>query len=350
MKIAIDIMSGDNPSQELLKGVIDAVNEYDYDVAVIGDEELIKSELVNYNYNTQKVTIIASNEIIGMEESPLKMLKVKKSASVNVAAKAVRSGICNAFISPGNTGATVAAALMNLGRLKGILKPTLAVSIPTIKKNKISILVDGGAYPECNPINLVQYAIMGEIYAQKILGIRNPRIALLNIGEEEAKGSELVTKTYKMLKKIPFNFIGNIESRGIMKDEADVIVTDGFTGNVLIKAIEGVGSGVFNIVKASMKKSFIAKVGAVLMGEIFKTMKEKMDYKEYGAAPLLGIKSGCFISHGSSKAGAIKSAIRVAGIFIEEQINKIIITKLKRYGLNKMRYVFKDFNELKKIS
>jgi glycerol-3-phosphate acyltransferase PlsX len=273
-----------------------------------------------------------------MSEDPLKVFKVKKDASIMVAARAVRDGEASALFSPGNTGATLLATTMIDGRLKGVLRPALAIVIPSLESKKGVVVLDVGANPECKPIHLIQFAIMGEVYSKEVFSNPKPRIGLLSIGEEEEKGTELIQKTHKLMKKIPFNFVGNIESNDIFNNKVDVVVCDGFVGNILLKSVEGVASTFLKLIKSEIDKSIIYKAAGMILSHIFKLLKKKMDSGEHGGAPLLGLNCVTIIGHGNSTTHAVKNGIKTTVDFLSHKINDKIIDNLKNYGYSKFHY------------
>lgn len=321
MKIAVDVMGTDYGPAEIIKGVLQAVKEYGCDAVLVGDENVIKAELRREHEETNPhVTIHHAREVIEMKDHPGISVKKKRDASIVVATDLLRQKECDALVSSGSTGAAVASALFGLGRIKGIERPAIATVIPSL--TGATVLLDSGAKVDAKPEQLVQSAIMGSVYAESQLGIKNPRVGLLNIGEEETKGNEQCLATYPLLKADPhIHFIGNVEGRDINKGTVDVVVCDGFTGNVVLKTMEGLGSAVLEIIRSAVKGSgFLSKLGALLMKPALTEVKRKMDASEYGGALLLGVRAPFIICHGSSKAKAIKNAVRVAIELTEKDI------------------------------
>lgn len=313
MKIAVDVMGTDYGPAEIIKGVLQAVDEYGCDVVLVGDQEVIRQELAReHQENNPRVTIHHASQVIEMKDHPGISVKKKRDASIVVATQLLHEKECDALVSSGSTGAAVASALFGLGRIRGIERPAIATVIPNVKG--ATVLVDSGAKVDAKPEQLVQNAIMGSIYAELQLGIPQPRVGLLNIGEEETKGNEQCLATYPLLKKDPhIHFIGNVEGRDINKGTVDVVVCDGFVGNVVLKTMEGLASAVMEILKKTLMESGIfAKLGALLMKPALLRMKKQMDASEYGGALLMGVRAPFIICHGSSKAKAIKNAVRVA--------------------------------------
>lgn len=313
MKIAVDVMGTDYGPAEIIKGVLQAVSEYGCDVVLVGDQEVIRRELAReHQENNPRVTIHHASQVIEMQDHPGISVKKKKDASIVVATHLLHEKECDALVSSGSTGAAVASALFGLGRIRGIERPAIATVIPNVKG--ATVLVDSGAKVDAKPEQLVQNAIMGSIYAELQLGIPQPRVGLLNIGEEETKGNEQCLGTYPLLKKDPhIHFIGNVEGRDINKGTVDVVVCDGFVGNVVLKTMEGLAAAVMEILKKTLMESgLFAKLGALLMKPALLRMKKQMDASEYGGALLMGVRAPFIICHGSSKAKAIKNAVRVA--------------------------------------
>lgn len=313
MKIAVDVMGTDYGPAEIIKGVLQAVSEYGCDVVLVGDQEVIRRELAReHQENNPRVTIHHASQVIEMQDHPGISVKKKKDASIVVATHLLHEKECDALVSSGSTGAAVASALFGLGRIRGIERPAIATVIPNVKG--ATVLVDSGAKVDAKPEQLVQNAIMGSIYAELQLGIPQPRVGLLNIGEEETKGNEQCLATYPLLKKDPhIHFIGNVEGRDINKGTVDVVVCDGFVGNVVLKTMEGLAAAVMEILKKTLMESgLFAKMGALLMKPALLRMKKQMDASEYGGALLMGVRAPFIICHGSSKAKAIKNAVRVA--------------------------------------
>lgn len=310
MKIALDAAGGDHGAKEMVAGAIAALENYDYleKIYLVGKNKEIEPLLVKFH---DKLEIITADELIEMGDHPATAYRRKKNASITVATRLVKEGVADAVVSAGSTGGQMVAALFGLGRIKGVGRPAIGCVIPTANGGKL--LVDAGANTSVNEENLVQFAQMGSIYMRSIMGIASPRVGLINNGSEESKGSELTQKAYQALKNTPsINFIGNIEGREIPLGIADVMTCDGFTGNIVLKTMEGMGKTIINMLTEEVMKSTKAKLGAVLMKPALKNLKAKMDYAEYGGAPLLGIDGISIICHGSSKAPAIKNAIRVA--------------------------------------
>jgi len=333
MKVAIDAMGGDFAPREIVLGAIEALKSISCEIILVGDQQLIEQELRRHGLSSDgPITIRHASEVITMDDHPGAAVRKKKDASVVVATKLVKDGICDVVISAGSTGAAVAAALFGLGRIQGIERPTIATPIPN--RNGITVLLDSGANVDSKPKHLVQSAIMGSIYTEYVLKIPDPRVGLLNIGEEETKGNELTLATYPLLKKLKtIRFVGNVEGRDIPRGTADVVVCDGFVGNAVLKASEGFAIAILALVKEEIKASgWLTKMASLMILPALKTLKKKMDYAEYGGAPLLGVNGGFIICHGSSKAKAIKNAIRVAHEFTEKKVVEHIRESLAKEG------------------
>jgi len=307
VRIVVDGMGGDNCPNAIVEGCILAQKEYDIEIFITGPKELISKELKKYNVNTNKITIVDAREVISAEEHPAMAVRRKKNSSLSKALYMVKNGEANAVISAGSTGAFLTGATLIVGRIKGINRPALAPVMPG--KNAPFMVIDCGANAECKPKNLIQFALMGDIYFKKIMGVDNPTIGLVNIGIEEGKGNELTKETYNMLKQMKFNFVGNVEAREISTGNVNVLVCDGFVGNTILKMYEGVSMNLFSIIKNEMLYSFRGKIGGFMLKPVFKKIAKDFDYKEYGGATFLGVDGICIKAHGSSDAKAIKNAI-----------------------------------------
>ncbi|MGV8146508.1 MAG: phosphate acyltransferase PlsX [Alkaliphilus sp.] len=318
MKIVIDAMGGDNAPQETVKGALEAVKQFNVNMILTGNEKALNEELAKHSYNKEKIEVVNCSETIENDEKPVFAIRRKKDSSLVVAINMVKDGKADAIISAGNTGAILAGGLFILGRMKGINRPALAPAYPTSKG--VSILIDGGASPDCKPRNLLEFGVMGSLYANKLLNKDNPNVCLVNVGVEEGKGNDLTKEAYELFKEAPFHFKGNVEARDVPTGYADVIVCDGFTGNIVLKLTEGVAGTIFKILKEELMKSPIRKLGALLIKSGLKSFKKRFDYSEYGGAPFLGVKGVVIKAHGSSNAKAIKNAIRQAKILIETNI------------------------------
>ena len=323
MKIVVDGMGGDNAPKSNVEGVVNAIKEYNVDIIITGDKDLLEKEFSNYEFDKSKLEIIHTTEVIENEDKPVKAIRTKKDSSMVVGLRLVKEGRAQAFISAGNTGAVLSGGVFIVGRIKGIDRPCLCPALPNVKKG-MTLIADGGANADCKPINLVQFAGMSNIYASRVLGINKPKVALANIGIEEGKGNDLVKKSYEELKNLDLNFIGNIEAREVINAYADIIVCDGFTGNILLKSTEGVAMSIMKLVKDTLLSSTKGKIGAMLIKDDLKKVKSYMDYSEYGGAPLLGVNGGVIKAHGSSDPKAIKNAINQGIKFAKGNVVKDI--------------------------
>lgn len=312
IKVAVDAMGGDHAPFEVIKGSLLAIDEYKINIVLVGVEPTIKPILdeLTCGKENPKISIVHAPEVVGMSESPSAAFKKKKESSIAIGLKLLKEGEVDAFVSAGNTGAVMAASTLTLGRIPGIERPALSVILPS--DNHQVLLMDIGSNVDCKPEQLVQFAIMGDCYARLVMGVDSPRIGLLSIGEEEEKGNHLVQSTFPLLKEENLNFIGNVESREIFVDRADVVVCDGFMGNSLIKFAEGLVTFFLSYFKKSCKKSPLAMLGALFLLPTLKRFKKETDYEEFGGTPLLGINGVSVISHGKSESKAIKNAIRNA--------------------------------------
>ncbi|GAW28411.1 MULTISPECIES: phosphate acyltransferase PlsX [unclassified Carboxydocella] len=323
MKIVVDAMGGDHAPREIVKGAVAACRELNLGIILVGPAEQLREEVTAAGGDGLMIEIVDAPEVIGMDEHPGQAVRKKRNSSLVVGVKLVKEGKGAAFVSAGNTGAAMAASLLGYGRIKGINRPAIATVMPTLTGR--CLVLDVGANAEVDASNLLQFAWMGSIYAEKILAIPNPRVGLLNIGEEESKGTPVVQEAYQLLKQQSgLNFIGNVEGRDLPMGVADVVVCDGFTGNVVLKLAEGLARALLGMIKEAAAQSILAQVGGLLMKPAFTALKEKMDYREYGGAPLLGLQGITIISHGSSDARAIKNAIKVAARCVEQQVTEII--------------------------
>ena len=330
MRIVIDAMGGDNAPVATVKGAVEAVKSYNIDVILTGNESMIEEQLAKYDYAREKIEIVHCSEIITNEDKPVSAIREKKDSSMAVALKLVKEKKADAIVSAGNTGALLAGGLLILGRIKGIDRPALAPPYPTT--DGMSVLIDGGANSDCKPRNLLEFGIMGSVYAEKVLEIKKPSVCIVNIGIEEEKGSEIVKEAHKLCKNGPFNFKGNIEARDIPAGYADVIVCDGFTGNVILKLTEGLADSIFRLLKEEFVKNTLRKIGASLLKSGLKDFKERFDYTEYGGAPFLGVKGVLIKAHGSSDAKAVKNAIKQGIKFIENNVIDDIAEKITGLG------------------
>ena len=334
MKIVLDAMGGDFAPAVNVEAAVSAAREFGYEVVLVGKQEIIRPMLVQYNTANLTLPIVHAPEVIEMDEHPAAAVKTKKNSSMVVGMDMVKRGEADAFVTMGNTGGGMAAALFRLGRIKGIHRAALSVLYPTV--NGWCLILDVGANTDCKPEYLVQFALMGSIYAERVLGKRNPTVALVSNGEEETKGSQLVQEVHHLLKQSPINFIGNAEGRHIPTGYADVYVTDGFTGNVIIKLSEGMSSMVKTMLREEITRTTRGKVGGLLIKDAIKRMSKRTDYEEIGGAPLLGVDGVVIIGHGRSNARAVRSALRVAANAVDKRVVDAIekgLSALPQIGL-----------------
>jgi len=333
-KIAVDAMGGDHAPAAEVDGAIQAAAEYGIPIVLVGQEERIQPFLQKHETTGLAIEIVRAREVITMDESAATAARKKKDSSIRVAARLMRDGAVAGVVSAGNTGAVMATVKMVLGTLPVVDRPALSTVLPT-QKGKPAILLDVGANVDCKPHHLEQFAVMGDIYSRAIFGIRRPRVGLLSIGEEDSKGNELTKEAFKALKQAPINFIGNVEGRDIFKGEIDVIVCDGFTGNVALKLSEGLIETFKTMLRQELEKTIASKVGYILAEKAFRAFGRRMDYSEYGGAPLLGMNGITIVCHGRSNANAIKNAIRIAHDFCKHNVNHVIETEFKKLGITR---------------
>ena len=323
-RIAIDAMGGDHAPQEIVAGALRARDELGIKVLLVGDPEKINESLGNQQ-GTSNLEVVAAEDVITMSEEPLSALRRKPKASINVAMNLVKQKRADAVVSAGHSGAAMAAALLRLGRLKGIDRPAIGAIFPTVIAGKSVLILDVGANVDCRPKYLDQFATMGSIYSQSVLGVSRPNIGLLNIGEEPSKGDELALNAYSLLEKNSnITFAGNAEGRDVLSGNFDVIVCDGFAGNVLLKFAEAVGESVLQIFREELPRGVRGKVGTVFLKPNLKRIKQRIDHAEHGGGLLLGVNGVCIISHGSSQAPSIFSAIRVATEAVDKKVSEQI--------------------------
>ena len=309
MPVALDAMGGDFGPEVLVEGAIQAAMEYGVQTILVGDEPILRALLKKRCNGTSMLEVVHAGQVVGMNEAPSDALRKKRGSTIQVAFDLIKNGMASACVSAGNSGATMASALFTLGRIKGV-RPAIATVMPTLKAPVV--LIDVGANVDCKPIHLYQFAVMGHVFSREHLKKDSPSIGLLSIGEEDTKGNVQVKKAYDMLQESGLNFLGNVEGRDIFKGDVDVVVCDGFVGNICLKLSEGLAESILMMLKQEIESSPVAKLGYVLASKSFKKFKKKVDYAEYGGAPLLGVKGIAIICHGRSRAKAIKNAIRVA--------------------------------------
>lgn len=320
MKLAIDTMGGDHAPKEIVLGAMKAIEAYkDIHIILVGDEKQIKEHLSN----DERISIVHTDEVILGTDEPVRAVRRKKNSSMVLAAKLVADGEADGCISAGNTGALMAAGLFVVGRIEGIERPALAPTLPTIGGEGF-LLLDVGANVDAKPEHLLQNAVMGSIYSEKVRGVKNPRVGLLNIGTEEKKGNELAKQAFDLLQQSNLNFVGNVEARDLLEGVADVVVTDGFTGNMVLKTIEGTALSVFKMLKTALSSSVKTKLAASVLMPDLRKLKGKMDYSEYGGAGLFGLKAPVIKAHGSSDANSLYNAVRQTRDMVDKEVTKTI--------------------------
>src|SRR4051794_22681290 len=326
-RIAVDAMGGDHAPDEIVKGALLAAEEYpEVEIILVGRADIVREKLGASP--PPRISVVDAPEVIDMTDNALAPLRRKRNSSVRIAANLVADGRANVMMSAGHTGAAMTSAYKVLGTIEGVSRPALATILPSANESGHTIILDVGANVDSKPAYLREFAVMGHFYAQMILGVESPRVGLLSIGEEEGKGNELTKETFRVLKETGLNFMGNAEGRDVFNGNADVIVCDGFIGNVVLKAGEALGEFVSKTLKKEMMASLPRKIGGLLAKSAFDDLKKRMDYSEYGGAPLLGVKGGCIVCHGRSNAKAIKNAIRVARDFAVNHIGEKIQAKI----------------------
>ncbi len=334
IKIAIDVMGGDKAPKAIISGALKAIDSFDdLNLILIGKHDIIKNNLNKNEYsNHQRLEIENASDIVGMEDSPSKSIRKKKNSSIYIGTSLVNENKADAFISAGNTGAVMAASLLNIGRIAGIKRPSIATVFPSISGK--TLVMDAGANVDSKAKNLLQFAIMGQIYYENIFNKKDPYLGLLSIGEEKQKGNKLTAETYELLENDNriTNFCGNVEGRDIFNKTCDIVICDGFTGNIVLKTSEGAIFYIMDLFKNLFKRNIMTKLGAVLIKPFLKSVKNKIDYRQYGGAPLLGINGVVIISHGSSDEVAITSAIKVARDTVNKNVVNLIEDKISEVG------------------
>ncbi len=317
MRIAIDAMGGDHAPKAVVEGALAAAKEWpDTSIILVGPEDTIRSLLPEMPSN---LSIRHASEVVEAEDEPVKAVRRKKDSSMVVAGRLVKENEADAMISAGNTGALMATGLLVVGRMEGIERPALAPMIPTLDGKGV-LALDLGANMDATPENLLQYAIMGSLYRKAVHGVAKPRVGLLNVGTEAAKGNELTKAAYPLLQNAPIHFVGNVEARDVLRADCDVLVCDGFVGNILLKSLEGTAGAIFSVLKEEFTKSFLSKLAAAVLKPGLSSFKKKLDYKEHGGAPLLGLKGLVMKSHGSSDALAVKNGVRQTRLALEHNL------------------------------
>ncbi len=329
--IAVDAMGGDHAPEAEVEGAVRAAKAYHVQIVLVGREELVQKELARYEDSMGlPIQVVHASEVVTMEDSAARAMRSKRDSSIRVASRLVRDGLVQGLVSAGNTGAVMATAKTVQGMVHGVDRPALSAVFPTVKGTPV-VMMDVGANVDCSPQMLAQFAVMGDIYSRVIFENKSPRVGLLSIGEEEHKGNDLTRAAWPLLRTLPINFIGNVEGGDLYSGKADVIVCDGFIGNVALKTSEGVIEVIVKMLKESLQGSIPAQMGYLLASKALKGFKRRLDYSEYGGAPLLGVKGVCIICHGRSNANAIKNAIHIAAQFAEKRINQRIENELKRW-------------------
>ncbi|NQU42850.1 phosphate acyltransferase PlsX [bacterium] len=326
MRIALDAMGGDESATPLVEGAVWAVKRFDCEVILVGKKHSMQRLLRYFRYKGDAIRIAPCSQVVSMKDSPRDSLQ-KRDSSISVAVRMVAQGEADAVVSAGNTGATLAHCMRGWGRLKGIKRPGIAPLIPT-QYNPV-LVIDGGANVDCKPLHLVDFAIMGSIYSNQVLGLANPRIGILSNGQESSKGNALTLATYELLEKSHLNFVGNVEASHLFNGKVEVVVCDGFVGNVFLKTTETVAKMIIHGVKGAMTQNVISMAGAVMISPGMRKFRRKVDQAEYGGAPLLGLEHTCIIAHGSSSPKAVMNAIRVAKESVEQNINKRISEEVR---------------------
>ena len=335
LTIAVDAMGGDFAPRAVIEGVGEALAQLpgDFQLLLAGDQARVEEELARVGRKGDpRVRVVHASEVVEMHDPPATAIRAKKDSSINVAVDLVKRGEAEAVFSAGNTGAMVASTVLKFRMLPGIERPGIAAVFPSPAGR--FVLLDAGANVDAKPVHLVHYAIMGDVYARHILHIQDPRVGILSVGSEDVKGNELTKEVFRMLKGIPdLNFVGNVEGHDLFSGHVDVVVCDGFVGNVVLKCCESLASAVGHILKDCLGKTLFRKAGYLLSRNAYRELKQMTDYAEYGGAPLLGIDGVCIIGHGSSSPKAVRNAIRVAGEFVQHQVNRHIVTRVEHLGL-----------------
>jgi glycerol-3-phosphate acyltransferase PlsX len=326
--VVVDAMGGDRGPEVVARAGVEAARtDPDLNVILVGDESRLRDVIRTLGSPQDNVEIVHADDVVGMSESPASAIRKKQNSSIAVAIRLLKDGKAQALVSAGNTGAVVAGSLVTLGRLHGVSRPAITTFYPT--QSRSAVILDIGANSECTPKNLFQFAVMGSVFAEYLLDIESPRVGLLNIGEESSKGTDMIKEAYGMFESDLINFVGNVEGRDIFAGEADVVVCDGFVGNVVLKFSESIFSFTSRMIRVEIGKSTMAKIGAFLMKRVFKSYRSRLDYAEYGGAPLLGVRGVVIICHGKSSVRAIRNAISMARRFVDNDINEHIEERFK---------------------
>jgi glycerol-3-phosphate acyltransferase PlsX len=334
MKVALDAMGGDFAPEVTIAGAVEAVNEYDIEVILVGDRQQLTESLDGKRHPSHKISIVHTSEVVAMNESPAIALRKKKNSSIRVAIELVKSNLADAAVSAGNSGVAMATSLFILGKLPNVDRPAIATIMPSL--TGFFVLIDAGANVDCKPENLMQFALMGNAYYKALFDVPDPLVSLLSIGEEDTKGNELTKETFKLLKQSGINFTGNMEGKDIFSGNADVIVCDGFIGNIVLKVSEGLAETIIKMLKREIINATTGKLGYLMIKPAIRNFRKRTDYSEYGGAPLLGINGTCIISHGRSSSKAIKNAIRVSAEMAKKKVHENIAHTLGEYAQRKM--------------
>ena len=334
MKVALDAMGGDFAPEMTIAGAVEAVNEYDIEVILVGDRQQLTDSLSGKRHPSHKISIVHTSEVVAMNETPAIALRKKKDSSIRVAIELVKSHLADAAVSAGNSGVAMATSLFILGKLPNVDRPAIATIMPSL--TGFFVLIDAGANVDCKPENLMQFALMGNAYYKALFDVSDPRVSLLSIGEEDTKGNELTKETFKLLKHSDINFTGNMEGKDIFSGNADVIVCDGFIGNIVLKVSEGLAEALMKMLKREIINVTTGKLGYLMIKPAIRNFRKRTDYSEYGGAPLLGINGTCIISHGRSSSKAIKNAIRVSAEMAKKKVHENIAHTLGEYAQRKM--------------
>jgi glycerol-3-phosphate acyltransferase PlsX len=333
MKVALDAMGGDFAPEVTIAGAVEAVNEYDIEVILVGDRQQLTDSLNGKRHPSHKISIVHTSEVVAMNESPAIALRKKKNSSIRVAIELVKNNLADAAVSAGNSGVAMATSLFILGKLPNVDRPAIATIMPSL--TGFFVLIDAGANVDCKPENLMQFALMGNAYYKALFDVPDPLVSLLSIGEEDTKGNELTKEAFKLLKQSGINFTGNMEGKDIFSGNADVIVCDGFIGNIVLKVSEGLAETIIKMLKREIINATTGKVGYLMIKPAIRNFRKKTDYSEYGGAPLLGINGTCIISHGRSSSKAIKNAIRVSAEMAKKKVHENIAHTLGEYAQRK---------------
>ncbi|HAM32016.1 MAG: phosphate acyltransferase [Deltaproteobacteria bacterium RBG_16_66_15] len=330
MKIAVDAMGGDHAPREVVRGAVESARSNGLSLILVGQEERVRAELRAVDTSGADIEVVHASEVVEMCDVPGIVLRKKRDSSIRVGLQLVADGKASSFISAGNSGAVMAGGLLILKKIHGVDRPAIAATIPT--PHGPVVLIDAGANVDCKPAHLLQFGYMGEVYARMILGISRPRVGVVSIGEEDSKGTDLTRDTCDLFRRTGLNFVGNAEGRDFFAGKADVFVCDGFVGNVAIKTMEGMATAIGQFLKEEINKSALAKVGALLAERALRGVKDRLDYEEYGGAPLLGVRGGVFICHGSSSERAMKNGIRAAGSLARCAVDMEIARSIEARG------------------